>query len=60
MNKWNKPSVALPDEHRKILWLDSNGEETRGTFHDGRWFMGPELTMYIYYQPVFWRYDEER
>lgn len=59
MSNWNSPNAILPEEHRKISWLDSAGKETCGTFHDGHWFMGPELTTYIYYRPVFWQYTEE-
>ena len=50
---WKTPQQGLPRRGASVVWTDSSGRETTGTFH-GVWVM--DNGMYIYYTPTKWRY----
>ncbi len=57
MSDYTPTTKALPERGRLVEWISYSGEVVRGTF-DGVWY--PQgSTIYVYYQPVFWRYVEE-
>ena len=54
---WTRTEVARPNPNSKVIWMDSSGEEIRGTYHGGVIWYPENSGMYIYYTPVMWKYQ---
>lgn len=52
---WNRTESIKPQQNTKVQWMDSSGNVTEGTYSGRMWFM-KDSSMYIYYEPVFWKY----
>lgn len=51
-------SERLPEEGRKVDWINSTGDQVDGGTRSGRlWFLPGG--MYVYYTPTMWRYSLE-
>lgn len=52
---WTYVSDVLPKEH-VVVWTTTNSGVTQKLVRVGNlWFM-PDMSMYVYYQPLKWRH----
>lgn len=55
--QWIRTSELYPESGRLVEWLDSAGNIIEGKMVGRLWFFR-DCSMYIYYVPEFWRYDD--
>ena len=56
-DKWIPTAREYPPDGAEIQWLGSDGNPVDGVMVGRLWFFA-DRSMYIYYQPQFWRYRE--
>ena len=51
---WNRPDEKLPPEGVVVDTMNSHGQVTQLKRSGRLWFV-PDGSMYVYYEPMFWR-----
>lgn len=51
---WNRVDVTTPPEGEVVRVLTETGSETELAFYRGLWYL-PDMSMYVYYAPMFWK-----
>lgn len=55
MKNFNKTSNIKPIEGKILETMDSGGAIQKLIYKKNLWWF-PDMSMYVYYVPVFWRY----
>ena len=55
---WNRADTELPPEGEKVTVITASGDERELVFQDNLWWL-PDLSMYVYFQPVFWKKEKK-
>lgn len=48
-----------PDDGQRCMVITESGDERELIFDRGLWYL-PDRSMYVYFQPVFWRWFNPR
>ena len=57
MNDWTSPDKELPPEGEVVLAMDSSGH-VQPLVRKGRLWFFPDMSMYVYFTPTFWKRKE--
>lgn len=55
MDNYTSTEKELPPKNRPLEWITPSGEVVYGKFAGGAVWFPEGSSMYVYYQPTYWR-----